>query len=127
MLVVGGMRHEAQEELERLRTVGARSHQLAAFVIADCALTCGAALIAGAVVAVAAAALLAGAAHEPVGGILAHSLLTWRGLAALAGGWLVSTLLVAALVDGPRRRADRRRRRHRRRRRAGAGAGRQQR
>ena len=103
MLVVGGMRHDAQEELERLRTVGARSHQLAAFVITDCALICGAALIAGAVVAVAAAALLAGAAHEPVGGILAHSLLTWRGLAALTGGWLVSTLLVAALVTVPAR------------------------
>ncbi len=103
MLVVGGMRHEAQEELERLRTIGARSHQLAAFVIADCALICGAALVAGAVMAVAAAALLAGAAHEPGGGILAHSLLTWRGLAALAGGWLVSTLAVAALVTVPAR------------------------
>ncbi len=103
MLVVGGMRHESQEELERLRTVGARSHQLAAFVIADCALICGAALIAGALLAVAAAALLAAAAHEPVGGILAHSVLTWRGLAALAGGWLMSTLLVAALVAVPAR------------------------
>jgi hypothetical protein len=103
LLVVGGMRHEAQEELERLRTVGARSHQLAAFVIADCALICGAALIAGTVLALAAAALLAGAAHEPVGGILAHSMLTWRGLAALAGGWLVSALLVATLVAVPGR------------------------
>jgi hypothetical protein len=100
-LVVGGMRHEAREELERLRTVGARSHQLAAFVVADCALTCGAALIAGALVAVAAAALLAAGAHEPVGSILIHSLLTWRGLVALSGGWLVCTLLVAALVAVP--------------------------
>ena len=103
VLVVGGMRHEAQEELERLRAVGARSHQLAAFVAADCALTCGAALVAGAVAALVAAAVLAGAAHEPVGGILAHSLLTWRGLAALAGGWLVSTVLIAALVAAPAR------------------------
>jgi hypothetical protein len=103
LLVAGGMRHEAQDELERLRTVGARSHQVAAFVIADCALMCGAALIAGAAVAVAAAAVLAGAAHESVGGILAHSLLTWRGLGALAGGWLVATLLVAALVTVPAR------------------------
>jgi hypothetical protein len=103
MLVVGGMRHESQDELERLRTIGARSHQVAAFVVADCALTCGAALVAGAVVAVGAAAVLAGAAHEPVGGILAHSLLTWRGLAALGGGWLVSTLLIAALVTVPGR------------------------
>ncbi len=101
MLVVGGMRHEAREELERLRTVGARSHQVAAFVLADCAVVCGAALIAGALVAIAAAALLAGVAHEPVGGILTHSLITWHGLAALAGGWLVSTLLVAALVAVP--------------------------
>ncbi len=101
MLVVGGMRHEAREELERLRTVGARSHQVAAFVLADCAVTCGAALIAGAVAAIAATAALAGSAHEPVGGILAHSLLTWHGLAALAGGWLVSTLLIAALVGAP--------------------------
>jgi putative ABC transport system ATP-binding protein len=103
MLVVGGMRHESQDELERLRTIGARSHQVAAFVVADCALTCGAALVAGAVVAVAAAAVLAGAAHEPVGGILAHSLLTRRGLAVLAGGWLVTTLLIAALVTVPAR------------------------
>ncbi len=101
VLVVGGMRHEAQEELERLRTAGARSHQLAAFVVIDCAVTCGAALVAGALAALGAAAVLAGAAHEPVGGILAHSLVTWRGVAAVAGGWLVSTLLVAALVAAP--------------------------
>ncbi len=101
MLVVGGMRHEARAELERLRTVGARSPQIAAFVVADCAVTCCAALVAGALAAVGAAALLAGAAHEPVGGILTHSLLTWRGLVAVGGGWLVSTLLVAALVAVP--------------------------
>jgi hypothetical protein len=101
VLVVGGMRHEAREELDRLRAAGARSHQLAAFVVADCAVTCGAALVAGALAALAAAAVLAGAAHEPVGGILAHSLLTWRGVAAVAGGWVVSTVLVAALVAAP--------------------------
>ena len=66
MLVVGGMRHEAREELERLRVAGARSHQLAAFVVADCAMTCGAALLVGAAAAVAAAAILAGGAHEPI-------------------------------------------------------------
>ena len=101
MLVVGGVRHETRDELERLRIAGARSPQAAAFVVADCGLTCGAALAAGALAAIAAAALLAGAAHEPVGAILSHSLLTWRGLAALAGAWLVSTLLVAALVAVP--------------------------
>jgi hypothetical protein len=101
MLVVGGLRHEAREELERLRTIGARSHQLAACVLADCAVTCGTALVAGALAAIGAAALLAGAAHEPVGAILAHSLLTWYGLAALAGGWLIGTLLMAALVAVP--------------------------
>jgi hypothetical protein len=101
MLVVGGMRHEAREQLERLRMAGARTHQIAAIVVADCAVTCGAALLAGALAALAAAALLAGAAHEPVGAILAHSLLTWHGLAALVGGWLVSTLLIAALVAVP--------------------------
>ena len=47
--------------------------------------------------------MLAGAADEPVGGILAHSLLTWSGLAALAGGWVVTTLLIAALVTVPAR------------------------
>ena len=103
LLVVGGMRHAAQEELERLRTAGARSHQVAAFVIAECALMGGAALIVGAAIAVGAAALLAGAAHEPVGSTLAHSLLTWRGLLALAGGWALSTLIVAALVGVPAR------------------------
>jgi len=69
--------------------------------VADCAVTCGAALIAGALAAVAAATVLAAGAHEPVGSILTHSLLTWRGLAALTGGWLVSTLVVAALVAVP--------------------------
>ncbi|HTU94736.1 MAG TPA: hypothetical protein VMF14_02780 [Solirubrobacteraceae bacterium] len=101
VLVVGGMRGEVQGQLERLRTVGARSDQLAAVVAADSALICGAALVAGAAVAVMAAAILAGAAHEPIGGILTHSLVTWRGLAALAGGWLVSMVLVAALVTAP--------------------------
>ncbi|MGZ4193380.1 MAG: hypothetical protein ACXVRW_13070, partial [Solirubrobacteraceae bacterium] len=65
-LVVGGMRHEAQSELDRLRTAGARSHQLAAFVCAECGLIGGVALLAGAAGAVAAAALLAGVAHEPI-------------------------------------------------------------
>jgi hypothetical protein len=101
VLVIGGMRHEAQEELDRLRAVGARSDQLAAFVVTDCAVTCGAALAVGALAALAAAAVLAGAAHEPTGAILAHSLVTWRGVAAVAGGWLVSTVLVAALVAAP--------------------------
>ena len=46
--------------------------------------------------------MLAGAAHEPVGGILAHSLLTWRGARGpgRAAG-CVSTVLVAALVAAP--------------------------
>ena len=101
MLVVGGMRHETREELERLRVAGARSHQLAAFVVADCAMTCGAALLVGAAAAVAAAAILSGGAHEPIEGVLSHSLLTWPGLAALAGAGLVSTLLVAALIALP--------------------------
>ena len=103
VLVVGGMRYETHEELERLRTSGARPHHIGAFVVADCGLVCAAALMAGAVVALTVAALLAGAAHEPPGGILGHSLVTWPGLAALAGGWVVSTLLVAALVTVPAR------------------------
>jgi hypothetical protein len=101
LLVVGGLRHETVEELERLRAAGARSHQVAAFVIADCALTCGAALVAGAVAAIGAAAVLATVAHEPVGAILAHSLLTGRGAGALAGAWLAGALLMAALVAAP--------------------------
>jgi hypothetical protein len=101
MLVVGGIRHQSREELERLRIAGARSHQTAAFVLADCALMCGTALIAGALAAIAAGALLATAAHEPVGAILTHSVISGRGLAALAGAWLVSTVLVAGLVAAP--------------------------
>ncbi|MFL5860185.1 MAG: hypothetical protein ACJ780_05330 [Solirubrobacteraceae bacterium] len=102
-LVVGAVRHETQDELDRLRAAGARSYQLAAFVIAECGLMCGAAVLTGAAAAVAVAALLASAAAEPVTGILSHSLLTTHGLQALAGGWVVGTLLTAAFVSVPAR------------------------
>jgi hypothetical protein len=98
-LAVGGLKRELVAELGRLESAGARSAQCAVFVIAESALLTGAAVAVGALAAVAAAALLASAAGEPVGGVLIHSLLTPAGAAALLGGWLCATVLVAVLLS----------------------------
>jgi hypothetical protein len=98
VLAAGGLRRDQAAELERLRTLGARTGQCAVFVLGEAGLLCGFAALAGAGLAIGVAALLADAAGVPVGGVLAHSLLTPAGLGALAGGWIVATALVAALL-----------------------------
>jgi hypothetical protein len=64
----------------------------------------GVALLIGACLALAVAALLAGAAGLPIGGVLAHSLLAPIGAAALACGWISATVLITlvALLPGGR-------------------------
>ncbi len=98
VLAVGGLRREVDAELVRLRTAGATSPQCALFVGAEAAVVCGAAVLIGALGAIAIAAVQARAAALPVWQVLTHSLLTPLGLLALAGGWVLAAGLTASLL-----------------------------
>jgi hypothetical protein len=98
VLAAGGLRRDLDAELGRLAAAGARSRQCTAFVLTESALLCGAAILAGAVIALAAAVLLASSSGVPAGGVLAHSLITTTGAAALLAGWVCATLLVTLLL-----------------------------
>ena len=104
VLVGAGLRRDQLEELGRLRNAGARVGQSAVFILGESAWVSAVGLLAGAGLGVAASAVLADAAGVPVGSVLAHSLITWEGVAALAGGWIVATALLAGavLVKSPR-------------------------
>jgi hypothetical protein len=95
VLAAGGLRQDVGRERERLRTAGARTSQVTAFVLAEAGLLCGVAALIGAVISIACAVVLAHAAGVPAGGVLAHSLLTPAAIAALLGGWMLATAFVA--------------------------------
>jgi len=107
-LVAGGLRRDQLEELGRLRGSGATTSQCAVFATAESAWLSAVSLITGAGVGLGAAAVLAGASGEPVGGVLWHSALTPEGVVALAAAWLLATALLTVpvlarsgrLVDG---------------------------
>ncbi len=98
VLAAGGLRRDQGADVARLRAAGARSGQCLMFVVGECGWLCAIALLAGAVLAVAVAALLATAAGLSAGAVLAHSLLTPVALLALAGGLICSTALLALLL-----------------------------
>jgi hypothetical protein len=98
VLAVGGLRLDVDGELRRLRAAGARTGQCLTFVVQEAALLCSVALLLGAVIAVAAAAVLADAAGLPAGDVLKHSLISPTGAAALLAGWICATALVAVLL-----------------------------
>ena len=98
VLSVGAVRRDVEGELERLEIAGARTVDRALFVVFESALVCAAALALGAVLALGVAAVEAASAGEPVGGILAHSLLTPGAVLALTGAWLFATTILAALL-----------------------------
>ncbi len=98
VLAVGAVRRELDAELERLEVGGATSSQRMLFVTLEAAIVCGAALLLGAALAIAVGAIEASTANEPVGAILAHSLLTPAGAIALGAGWLCTTAGLAALL-----------------------------
>ena len=82
VLSVGAVRRDVEAELERLEIAGARTVDRALFVVLESALVCAGALGLGAVLALGVGVVEAASAGEPVGGVLAHSLLTpgavWR-------------------------------------------------
>jgi hypothetical protein len=98
VLAAGGLRRDQGAELERLQRAGARASQCFVFVLGEAALLCGFAVIVGAALALAVAALLADAAGSPIGGVLAHSLITPAAAGALAAGWICATGLIALLL-----------------------------
>jgi hypothetical protein len=98
VLAGAGLRRDQRAELERLRNAGARTGQRVLFVAGESGWLCAVALSAGAGVGIVAAALLARAAGEPIGGVLAHSVITPAGAITLAAGWLVAASLVTFSV-----------------------------
>jgi hypothetical protein len=107
VLAAGGLRRDQGADVERLRRAGARLGQRTLFVAAECGWLCAVSLLAGAALAVVAAAGLASSAGEPAGAILRHSLITPAGGLALAGGWIAACALsTATLMISSRRTVD---------------------
>jgi hypothetical protein len=98
VLAGGGLRRDQRAELDRLRNAGARTGQCVLFVATESGWLCAAALSAGAVVGIGAAALLASSQGEPAGAILMHSVITPAGVLTLGVGWLAATVLLGTLV-----------------------------
>jgi hypothetical protein len=98
VLAGGGLRRDQRAELDRLRNAGARTHQCVLFVATESGWLCAAALSAGAVAGIGAAALLASSQGEPAGAILMHSVITRAGAITLVTGWLAASLLLGTLV-----------------------------
>ena len=105
VLSAAALRREQRDELQRLRGAGARSGQLVAFLAGEAGLLSAAALLAGAVLAIITAAVLAASAAEPAGAVLARSVLTGTGALALAGIWLAATALMTICALAPAGRA----------------------
>jgi hypothetical protein len=98
VLAGAGLRRDQLAELERLRNAGARTGQRVLFVAVESGWLCAVALSVGAGLGIMIAALLARAAGEPIGGVLAHSVITPVGAISLAAGWLAATSLITLSV-----------------------------
>jgi hypothetical protein len=101
VLAGGGLRRDQRAELDRLRNAGARTRQCVLFVAVESGWLSAAALIAGAVAGIGAAALLASSQGEPAGAIVTHAVITPAGVITLGIGWLAATALLGALVLVP--------------------------
>ena len=101
ILAAYGLRHERAADVNRLLAAGARTSQCLVFAAAESAALSAVALVLGAALGIGVAALLAAHAGLPVGGVLAHSLLTTTALAVLIGGWLLATAVIAFVLLAP--------------------------
>ncbi len=104
LLAASSLRRGQAAELERLREAGAHRTQLAAFLATEAGWIAAGAIAAGFGLAVALSAILAATADEPAGAVLAHGLLSLPAAAAWAGGWAITTALMACapLIRGRR-------------------------
>jgi hypothetical protein len=98
ILAGAALRRDQLAELRRLGNAGAREGQAAAFVVAESAWIAAVGLSAGAALGIAAAAVLAAGAGAPVGAVLTHSVIGWRGAAALVAAWVAATVLLVLPV-----------------------------
>jgi hypothetical protein len=105
ILAAYGLRRDQQAERGRLRAAGARAGALLVFALTEAAWLAAVAVLAGAAVGLAVAALLAREAGLPAGAVLSHSLLTLPALAALAGGWAAAVAVIGAVLLAPGSRA----------------------
>jgi hypothetical protein len=101
VLAAGGLRADQQAEVRRLLAAGARRRQCALFAIAESATIAALSIATGALAGVLVAALLAGDAGLPVGGVLSHSVLTATAGLVLAGAWLATTVLLVLVLATP--------------------------
>jgi hypothetical protein len=101
VLAAYGLRRDQRGELERLAAAGARTSQRLTFCLGEAAALSASALIAGIGLGVGIAALLAHHEQLPVGLVLAHSLLSQAGVAALVVGWLVATAVIGGVLAMP--------------------------
>jgi hypothetical protein len=98
VLAAYALRHERASDVRRLAAAGARTGQRVVFAVGEAGLLAALGLVLGVALGVATTALLAGSSHLPVAAVLTRSLLTWSGLAVLAGGWAVVTALVSLVL-----------------------------
>jgi hypothetical protein len=104
VLTGGSLRPALEEDLARLRLMGARPAHGVMFATAQAAVICLPAVAAGTGLALGAGALLAGSAGVPVGAALTHSLLTPLGSLLAIGGWAAATALLSLCLLAPARR-----------------------
>jgi hypothetical protein len=98
LLAAGSLRRDQRAELARLDAAGATASQSVVFVAGEEALVSGVGLAAGAILAVGTAVALAAAAGEPVGSVLAHSLLTPNAGLVLGSAWIAATAAMSVFV-----------------------------
>ncbi len=99
ILTAASLRRDVREEQGRLRIAGATEAQCALFAVLESAWLAAAALGTGALLALGVAALMSGLAGEPVGGVLAHSLLTVPAALALVGALMCTCILLVLTVS----------------------------
>ena len=104
LLSGSSLRRDLRAARRRLAWAGATRAQLLGLTVAEAASVAFAATVVGFALGAGTGALVAGAAGSPSSAILIHSLLTWGGLALLAGTALATTVLtlLALLVGGAR-------------------------
>jgi hypothetical protein len=105
VLAAYALRHERESDVRRLLTAGARLSQRITFALGEAAALSLVALLGGLGLGLAAVAVLADQAGLPLGGVLSHSLFSFTGIAALAGGWLLATAVVSLVLLLPGGRA----------------------
>jgi FtsX-like permease family len=96
VLAATGLRRETEAQWRRLTWYGARRWQLVLGSVAEAGLVALLAVVVGWAVGSAVGALVAAAADAPVGEVLIHSVVDWRGF-ALAAGIVIAAAAVVVL------------------------------